>query len=407
MTGRQLTRTGLAALAAAAVAATVFAVPAQAEERPTVRHAATQQAFDTLVKSGLPGVTGQARDAKGVWKGASGVGNLKTGKARGKDDRFRIGSITKTFVATVLLQLEAEGKLDLDDTVEKHLPGLVTGNGNDGSTITVRQLLNHTSGLYNYTSSPSFTERYFFASGFFENRYTSVAPETWVKEAMTQPPNFTPGARHEYSNTNYILAGLVLEKVTGDSYENQVRKRIVKPLGLTATTAPGDSPRMPKPSGRGYSVLADSPTTVKVYDVTELNPSVAWAAGDMISSAGDLNRFFSALMRGKLIPNEQLKAMKTTVSGYGLGIATDTLGCGVTLWGHGGGIHGSGSSALTTEDGRHTLAYNVNGDWGGDGDPVGAEFCGTKAKKGTSAKGSATLTGTGFNSGFADGFTRR
>lgn len=154
MAVRRRVHTRIVGLAAAAVAATAFTSPAHAE--PRKGHAATQRAVDAMVADGIPGITAEAVDKGRLWQGTSGVGNLKTGTPRGADDRFRTGSVTKTFVATVLLQMEAEGRLDLDDTVERWLPGLVRGNGNDDREITVGQLLNHTSGLFNYTSDPEF-----------------------------------------------------------------------------------------------------------------------------------------------------------------------------------------------------------------------------------------------------------
>ena len=144
--------------------------------RPPRDHAATQRAMDAAVQDGVPGVAGQAKDKYGTWKGTSGVGNLRTKQPRSAHDRYRVGSITKTFVSTVLLQLEAEGRLSLDDKVEKWLPGVVHGNGHDGSQITLRQLLNHTSGIFNYTADEDFGRTYFLKDGFFEHRYdTAVA----------------------------------------------------------------------------------------------------------------------------------------------------------------------------------------------------------------------------------------
>ncbi|GAA2263439.1 serine hydrolase domain-containing protein [Streptomyces amakusaensis] len=400
---RSRARTGTVGLLAAAVAATAFAAPAQAQDRPAQakapRHTATQQAMDAIVASGIPGMLAEARDGQRVWKGTSGVGNLKTGKARGKNDRFRIASITKTFVATVLLQMEAEGKLDLDDTVEKHLPGVVSGNGHDGSKITVRQLLNHTSGVYEYLQVPEYHNKYLIGDGFLKHRYDYRSPQVAVDAAMSHRPDFAPGTAYAYSNTNYVLAGLIIEKVAGDSYENQVRERIIKPLGLKATTVPGNSSLMPKPSSRAYSVLFLDPATAKVHDATLQNASQSWADGDMISSAGDLNRFFRALLRGELLPAEQLRAMKTTTahsddgtSAYGLGLGRQTTSCGIELWGHSGGWIGSLSNALSTEDGSRQVAFNLNGDWpkAGVADPVEAEFCGSGVPKG-GAKGFAPL----------------
>ncbi|WP_371659980.1 serine hydrolase domain-containing protein [Streptomyces sp. NBC_00280] len=377
---------GLVGMAAAiAVAAGAFAAPAVAA--PAERgggHEATRQAMNAAVKDGVPGVVLQAKDRHGVWKATAGVGNLKTKQPRSTEDSFRAGSITKTFIATVLLQLEAEGRVSLDDTVDKWLPGVVRGNGHDGRRITLRQLLNHTSGIFNYTDDEQLQSDVFLPEGFFKNRYRTWTPNEIVKIAMGHKPEFAPGANWSYSNTNYTLAGMVINKVTGNSYGDEVRRRVIEPLGLHGTYMPGTNPTVPRPSSRAYSQFAEN-TAGKIYDVTEMNPSVANAAGEIISSPGDLNRFYSALLRGKILPAEQLAEMKTTVDAgavggrYGLGLIENKLSCGVTVWGHSGGIHGSSSVAVTTADGRHSLAANFNGDWSGDLLKVGeAEFCGTK-----------------------------
>jgi D-alanyl-D-alanine carboxypeptidase len=374
-------RTGLVAATAVAVAA-ALAGPAVAAPAGTGRHGATRAAMDAAVKAGVPGVTATARDAGGTWSATAGVGDVRTHAPRGTADHYRVGSITKTFVSTVLLQLEAEGRLSLDDTVEKWLPGVVRGHGHDGRRITVRRLLNHTSGIYNYTADEDFARTYFLKDGFFEHRYDTKTPEQLVAIAMTHEPLFAPGASWSYSNTNYVLAGMVIEKATGHSYASEIRRRIIEPLGLRATSVPGTRTTLPRPSGRAYSKLART-TTGPTYDVTELNPSLASSAGEMISDSADLNRFYTALLGGRLLPSRQLKEMKTTVKAdgipgarYGLGLIDRELGCGVHVWGHDGGIHGSTSSAVTTADGRHSLAFNFNGDWSGDSDAViEGEFC--------------------------------
>ncbi|MGW2225764.1 serine hydrolase domain-containing protein [Streptomyces formicae] len=382
---RRRVRTGMVGLAAAAVAVTAFAVPAHAESGKG--HEATRRAMDAVVAGGTPGVTAAAVEKGAVWKGTSGVGNLRTGAPRGADDRFRMGSITKTFVATVLLQMEAEGRLDLDDTVEHWLPGVVRGNGNDGRAITVRQLLNHTSGIFNYTEDKEFLNRNLQA-GFPAHRYDTHSPRELVRVALAHEPDFAPGARHSYSNTGYILAGLIIEKISGHGYRHEVRERVIEPLGLRNTSLPGTDPFLPKPSSRAYSKLSRDPAATKIYDVTENNMSWGWAAGEGISTTGDLNRFFSALLRGKLMPAKQLAEMQTTVpapgdglySGYGLGLYKVRTSCDAKLWSHSGGTPGSGTEAVSTADGRHTLAYNVNGDWNDLGGIVDAEFCGTSGK---------------------------
>jgi D-alanyl-D-alanine carboxypeptidase len=378
-------------LAAVAITATAFTAPAQAsrETAPAAAgHQATQAAIDAAVEAGVPGITAEARDAGGVWKSASGVGNLKTGAPRGKNDRFRIGGLTNTFVATVLLQMEAEKKLGLDDTVERYLPGLVSGNGNDGHEITVRQLLNHTSGLFDYLADPQFYETYMLGDGYLQHRYDTLTPEQRVKVALSHEPLFKPGARHEFSNTNDILAALIVEKVGGRPYEDEVRKRIIEPLGLKATSNPGNSIYLPRPSSRGYSKLFRAQPD-RIDDVTEMNGSQDWGNGDIISSADDLNRFYGALMRGKLLPPQQLKEMKTTVedpafpgASYGLDIGRLTLSCGTTLWYRDAGMVGWLSMAAFTEDGRRQLTFNYNSDWGAETllPILNAEYCDTASR---------------------------
>ncbi|MEG3632066.1 serine hydrolase domain-containing protein [Streptomyces poriticola] len=343
-------------------------------------HHATREAIRAAVRSGVPGVTLTARDRYRPWAATAGAGDLRTGEPRSTRDRYRVGSITKTFVATVLLQLEAEGRLSLDDTVDRWLPGLVEGNGHDGTRITLRQLLNHTSGIYSYTSDEEFGRTYLLKEGFFRHRYDTVPPDRLVAIAMRHEPDFAPGTSWSYSNTNYVLAGMVIEKVTGDPYATEIRRRIIEPLHLRATSLPGTRVTVPQPSSRAYSKLAE-PATGPTYDVTRLNPSIAGAAGEMVSDSADLNRFYTALLRGRLLPAAQLAEMTDAVQvqdgiGYGLGLMRTELSCGVAVWGHGGGIHGSVSEAVTTKDGRHSLAFNFNGDWAGDtAAVVEAEFC--------------------------------
>jgi D-alanyl-D-alanine carboxypeptidase len=374
-------------LVAVALTATVFTGPARASGDAAAEatdHQATQAALNAAVAAGVPGVIAEARDADGVWKSAAGVGDLKTGAPRRTDDRFRTGSITNTFVATVLLQMEAEGKLSLDDPVERYLPGVVTGNGNDGSKITVRQLLNHTSGLFDYLADVPYYQAYTMGDGFLQHRYDTLTPEQRLKVAFSHPPLFAPGARHSFSHTNDILAALIVEKVAGRPYPDEVRRRIVEPLGLKATSNPGTSSQLPQPSSRGYSKLFYDTQPDRIDDVTELNGSQSWGDGDIISSVGDLNRFYRALMGGRLLPAQQLTEMKTTnvnpdlpISSYGLGIEKLSLSCGTTIWYHDGGVLGWLSLAAFTEDGRHELTFDFNGDWDASGilPVLNAEFC--------------------------------
>ena len=365
----------VAGLAATALAAPALAAPAPASASAKQDHAATQQALQAAVDAGVPGAVAQARDGRKAWTGTAGE--------RKGNDRYRVGSITKTFVATVLLQLQAEGRIDLDDPVEKWLPGVVQGNGHDGRKITVRQLLNHTSGVYSVTSDAGFQEKV-FGPGFLEHRYDRWTPKQLVDIAMTHAPDFAPGTDWNYSNTNYVLAGMVIEKVTGRPYGKAVENRIIKPLKLRATSVPGTDVSMPNPSSPAWSKLSfGADPSGPVHDVSRLSPTLAYAAGEMISDSRDLQTFYRALLTGRLLPKAELNEMTTIApgAGYGLGLMQTELSCGKEVWGHGGGIHGSSSMAATTKDGTHSLALNFNADWTGDTMAVlEAEFCGVTPK---------------------------
>ncbi|MER0241667.1 serine hydrolase domain-containing protein [Streptomyces sp. HSW2009] len=389
--GRPAVRRGLTALVGAVLAVTC-ALPAAAAQTPTGRahgddHHTTQQAMDEVVAAGVPGMVARSSGARGTWAGHSGVADLHTGAPRQADERYRVGSITKTFIATVVLQLEGEGRLDLDDTVDHWLPGVVSGNGHDGTRIKLRQLLNHTSGIYSYTDDPEFM-RLEFSTDFLQHRYDTWTPERIAALAMSHPPYFDPGAGWHYSDTNYVLAGMIIERVTGRPYAREVERRILRPLHLDATTLPGTSATMPQPSARAYSQLTgklggQGAPGSPVYDVTSFNPSPADAAGEAISTAGDLNKFYRALLSGRLLKPEQLTEMTTTVSispgspySYGLGLMKQQTSCGA-LWGHSGSIQGSISHTRATAHGEHALSFNVNSDWLGSYDQIfEAEFCG-------------------------------
>ncbi|GAA4888293.1 serine hydrolase domain-containing protein [Streptomyces coeruleoprunus] len=380
-------RTALLALALAVTVGAATLAPSAHAARPGHGHGheATRTALrDLVVKGGLPGVAAQTQDGRGRWFGSAGHADTATGRQRSAGDHFRGASITKTFIATVLLQLDAEGKLSLDDTVETWLPGLVQGNGYDGNKITLRQLLNHTSGIANYTDDPAFAHNA-AGPGFPEHRYDTHTPEELVAIALRYPPRPDPQRTPSYSNTNFVIAGMVIEKATGRSYGQEVTRRIIRPLKLRGTSFPGTAPQMPKPHPVGYSRLHQDAPDAEIHDATEQNMTWLGAAGDVISTSGDLNRFHRALMRGELLPPAQLKEMLDEVPaedgfGYGLGVEFAELSCGVKVVGKSGRTNGSLSAMVGTRDGEHQLTFNINGDWLRDPslyvNVIEAEFCG-------------------------------
>ncbi|MFI6058829.1 serine hydrolase domain-containing protein [Streptomyces sp. NPDC051286] len=269
-----------------------------------------------------------------------------TGPGIRSADHFRAGSITKTFVATVVLQLAREHRLQLSDTVDSHLPGLVRGQGNDGRRITLHALLTHTSGLYDYTAVPG------------THPVSAIAA---IHTAVAHRPTNTTGG-YSYSNTNYVLLGLVVQRVTGHSYAAEIRHRIIEPLRLTGTSLPGARTGLPAPHGRGYS---RDPADGTLRDVTVLDPRTAGAAGELISTLADLNHFYAALLGGRLLPPAQLSTLLNTATAhgiYGMGIYPQKLSCGTTVWGHNGHIAGSYVRTAATRDGRHTLTFRINTD---------------------------------------------
>ncbi|ARZ66047.1 peptidase [Streptomyces albireticuli] len=383
---RTLIVLALAGAMAATTAASAAPAPIAAARHPHVTQSATQDALDAITRAGTPGALARADHGSEVRHGTSGTADLRTGRPRLPQDRFRAGSLAKPFVATVLLQLAAEPEhgLSIDDTVDKWLPGLVRGNGNDGRRVTLRHLLQQTSGLYDYLDDPGFRAR-FTGDAFLAHRYDGAVPEDLVRIGLAHAPRFDPGTRWDYSNTNYILAGMVIEKVTGNSYAAEAERRLIKPLGLRGTTFPGTSSRVPGPHGRHYSRLYVKDPGARIHDATDFDPSVSGASGEIISTARDLNVFTRALLRGELLPPAQQKEMFTGRDlgdgrSYGLGVRSQTLkACGVTVWGHSGEITGSLTRTAATADGEHVVTVNRNGDWGDhalEQAVMDAEFCG-------------------------------
>ncbi|MFD7339781.1 serine hydrolase domain-containing protein [Streptomyces violascens] len=335
--------------AAAALAAGILTLTAFTPPPATAGRDAVQQSLNTLVTSdGFPAALAAIQDRKGHTRNyTAGVADLTTRAKVPVDGQVRIGSNTKTFTAVVVLQLVGEGKVSLDAMIDTYLPGLVRGEGIDGSRITVRELLQQTSGLPSYTNDDDLEPRYY-------------EPRDLLDRALKHKAEFAPGEKWGYSNTNYVVAGLIVQRVTGRPLAAEIDQRIIKKIGLRHTyfPAPGDR-TIREPHPKGYA--QDAPGG-PLSDLTEMDPSWAWAAGQLISTNSDLNRFFSALLQeGRLLPAAQLKEMRTTVPAgapfaphtrYGLGLLSTPLSCGGVYWGHGGSFPGYETRGGATEEGR-------------------------------------------------------
>ncbi|MFB7476889.1 serine hydrolase domain-containing protein [Kitasatospora sp. NPDC056184] len=341
-------RAAAVALAGAGLLAALTPTASAAAD-PAADPVALHRALRAVVgEGGSSAVLAEVRqDGRTAWRGTAGVADLATGAPVPDGARFRIGSVTKTFAATVVLQLVGERRIGLDDPIDRHLPGLVP----NGAAITVRQLLNHTSGIHNFTDDPRFDTQgeealdRWLAVG----RWTTYRPLDLVRIATAHPPYDAPGAGWHYSNTNYVLLGMITERVTGRTWDEEIERRIIRPLGLHDTSMPLTSPDVPGPHAHGYVERPGGPA-----DVTLLNPSAFGPAGAGISSTRDLARFNAALLGGRLLRPAELTAMKQQVdtghgATYGLGLSRYPTACG-EFWGLTGGIPGYGT--LVTGDAR-------------------------------------------------------
>ncbi|WP_243761538.1 serine hydrolase [Streptomyces sp. YIM 98790] len=356
--------------------ATAAAGPAAAGQGDTLRRDAA-----AVRDAGSSGVVAEARDARGRSRAArAGVADLETRAPVPYDAYYRIGSDTKTFTAVLVLQLVQDGRVALSDTVAELLPGAVTGNGHDAGRITVRNLLQHTSGLPDYDTVLFGDLEELTAEAYREYRFQPRTPRELLDLALTQPPEWLPdgddpgdpGLRWGYSNTNYLLAGMIVEKLTGNPWEQEVHERIIEPLGLRHTFTPAGSAYVPQPTATAYTRF---PGDAELTDTSVARGG--WADGGIISTTADMNTFLRALMDGRLLGGEALAAMRQTVPAtgwgeeapeaeYGLGIVwrpvagADPERCpGGGLWFHGGTSFGTVSETGVGEDGRHSAAAAV------------------------------------------------
>lgn len=302
----------------------------------------------------------------GSWVRAVGLGDLTTAAPITTVDHFRIASATKTFVATITLQLVDDGKIGLDDMLDRYIPDIP-----NGGEITIRQVLAMTAGIFSYTEDPALIAHY------YANPLLPFTPEQGIDIARKHGPDFSPGDHFHYSDTNYLILGLMIEKLTGRQVGDVIAARILTPLGMTHTSF-AVTPEMPAPFARGYLPKPGGDTLV---DVTRSNPNIGWGAGAMISTLDDLRIWAKALATGALLsPATQRARLQWTPlpglpsqyrgkEGYGLGI--------VNLFGfigHNGAIVGYSSSCYYLPEEDATFVTLVNRATAESGEADGITF---------------------------------
>ncbi|NML54995.1 beta-lactamase family protein [Streptomyces sp. R302] len=363
---KRSTRTLLAAALVLGVAAGPLTLsPAFAAPAPPAAAAAVAGPDLSAVIAGLPRADATAAlvrigGTEGSWAGSAGVHDLESRAPADPAARFRMGSVTKVFTAATVLQLAAEGRIDLDRTARSYLPELIPGRY---ATVTVRQLLNHTHGIPPAGMPGGTVEEW------YERRFEVHEPEELVRRATAQPREFRPGTRQHYLNIGYTIAGLIVERVTGESYEEQVERRILRPLDLRDTYSPGRETEIRGPYNHGYQLMRRDDGTTGLRDVSVWGVTDGWAAGDLVSTTADLERFTRALFAGRVVRGPLLEEMFTlpevtdfgsgAPAAYSVGLSMKRLG-GREVWGKTGGRWGYNAAIASTRRGERTLVYSVN-----------------------------------------------
>ncbi len=313
-------------------------------------------AAESFQDAAAPGAIVGVRSPQGTWTKAygiaepSGVSKPVTGKPMTVDMHTRIGSVTKTFTGTVILQLVQQGQVSLDDPIDKYVPGVPNGD-----RVTLRQLANMTSGVASYTRSTKFTDV------LFARPDTIWTPDQLIALGLAESPIFAPGERFDYSNTNTVLLGLVIEKVTGHPVGEVFKRMIFEPLGMTHTVWPGESTAMPEPYAQGFTLQGDAATPENPSNATHWNPSWGWTAGALISNMSDLLTYGRALGTGQglLDPATQAERLRSIpgTAGYG-----DAIGCDAGWVGHTGELPGYNTSVFYQTATDTTVVVQTNSD---------------------------------------------
>ncbi|MGW4567523.1 serine hydrolase domain-containing protein [Streptomyces sp. NPDC004561] len=372
-----------------AVALSLLAVPARAAtgapkspaaaELPAPDPSGVAAVLRSAVAQGAPGALARIDDRGSAYRFTSGLADRSARRAIASEDRFRVGSVTKSFSAVVLLQLADEHRLALDSPVNRYLPGLLPDD-----RITVRQVLSHRSGLYDYTDD-LFADS---VAGFEAVRNKVFTYRQLVALSLKKPRTNEPGAAYSYSNTNFVVAGMLIEKLTGHSVRTEYENRIFKPLKLRDTFYVHPDTRIPGPYARGY--LTPDKAGDPLVDATEQTVSWAQSAGAIISSTRDLDVFFGALTGGRLLSTARLGEMEqwtpvNATTAYGLGLRRRDLSCGVSVYGHTGAVQGYYTYAFASQDGSRSLTAVATTSNNGTvlntlAGTLESAFCGKKAK---------------------------
>ncbi|MFD4860468.1 serine hydrolase domain-containing protein [Streptomyces atratus] len=355
---------GPAGPALAAARAPVAAIT-PVQETPDARALdakALRAAIAGLPKADATAALVRVAGTDGNWRGSSGVHDLESNRPADRDARFRAGSVTKVFTAAVVLQLAGEGRLDLNRPARHYLPELIPATYRK---VTVRQLLNHTSGIPSVGSGGDTLDEW------YAHRFDLHDAADTVREATSHEPDFAPGTQQHYANIGYTVAGLLIEKVTGHTYAAEVSRRILKPLHLKDTYFPGTDPSIRGPYNHGYQIFTGTDGTGELRDVSVWGATDAWAAGDLISTTADLEHFTRALFRGQVVGGPLLEEMFTLPgasvreygtggpAAYSVGLSVMKLG-GREVWGKTGGRWGYNTAIAATRDLSRTLVYSVN-----------------------------------------------
>ncbi|ARQ70897.1 serine hydrolase domain-containing protein [Streptomyces marincola] len=366
------------ALLAAFTAGTQSAVAAPAGA-PAPDEAGLRAVLEESVGLGAPGAMARFEGPGGVVEETVGERALGSGQPMDTRAQFRVGSVTKTFSAVVLLQLVGEGAAGLDDAVNDHLPGLLPDD-----RITLRHVLSHRSGLYDY-SNDMFART---VPGFEAVRHEVFTLRELVDLSTAQPPTVEPGSAYAYSNANFVVAGLLIEHLTGQSLADAYQERVIGPLGLHGTAYVHPAATFPGAHVNGH--LTPDEAGAPLVDSTEQTASWAQSAGAMISTPEDLNRFLEALLGGELLGAGELSEMLsfaptdgTGTRHYGLGLRRYDLSCDLSVFGHTGTVQGYYTYAFATEDGARSLAATANTSNNGTvntalGETLEAAFCGAR-----------------------------